>query len=494
MSLRVRLLVVFLLSILSGLGSVVYWVLDELEPRYQEAQEDILVDFSEFAATWIGEQAVQVDANGNVQIDTGLLAKTFSTIKTRPLNARIYDLVKTDVDIRLYVTDAGGTVIFDSEGQQDLGKDYSQWRDVYLTLRGQYGARSSDDDMGDPTSERLYIASPLLHQGDIIGVVAIGKPTRNINRFIAHLSTNLVYTSVAIALATLLVGLLITFWITRPMHRLEAYALGVSQGKRVALPPLGNNEVGRVGDALESMRVALEGKSYVADYVQSLTHELKSPIAGIRGAAELLQEPMTDEQRNRFLNNIIEQGSRMQSLIERLLDLAAIEYQNTLNDARYFAATDLMDNVCCGLEYYARQHQVMLDKQCEEGLNIYGDFALLSDALGNLVKNAIEFAPANSSVIIRAEQTDESIGIEVLDSGPGVPAFAEEKLTQRFYCLPKPDGTKGSGLGLSFVHEIMQLHGGELSYRRQTEVEPNVTEFRLGLPSEYQSEQRDIRS
>lgn len=483
MSLRLRLLIVFLLSVLTGLGSVVYWVLDELEPRYQEAQEDILVDFTEFAATWIGEQALHVDARGSVQIDTRLLTQTFASMQLRPLQAHIYDLLKTEVDVRLYVTDANGTVLFDSEGQRDRGKDYSQWRDVYLTLRGRYGARSSDDDPADPTSERLYVASPILYREDIVGVVAIGKPTRNINRFIAHLSTNLLYTSVAIAFATLLVGLLITFWITRPMHRLETYALSVSQGKRVALPPLGNNEVGRVGEALENMRIALEGKSYVADYVQSLTHELKSPIAGIRGAAELLQEPMSDIQRNRFLNNIIEQGSRMQSLIERLLDLAAIEYQSSLDDAHDFAVSDLADDACHHCEDYALQHRIILENQCNAGLKLYGDFALLSDALGNLIKNAIEFAPADSTVIIRAEQTDDNINIEVLDCGPGVPDFAKEKLTQRFYCLPKPDGTKGSGLGLSFVHEILQLHGGELSYRRYTDIEPELTGFRLGLPA-----------
>ncbi|MGB2131131.1 MAG: two-component system sensor histidine kinase CreC, partial [Marinobacterium sp.] len=354
MSLRLRLLIVFLISVLAGLGSVVYWVLDELEPRYQEAQEDILVDFSEFATAWIGVQAVDVDDSGSVQIDTNLLEKTFAALHKRALHAQIYDLLKSEADIRLYVTDASGIVIFDSE-QKDMGEDYSQWRDVYLTLRGHYGARSSDDDPGDPTSERLYTASPILYKGDIIGVVAVGKPTRNINRFIAHLSTNLLYTSIAIALATLLVGLLITFWVTRPMHRLEAYARDVSEGKRVALPPLGNNEVGRVGDALESMRVALEGKSYVANYVQSLTHELKSPIAGIRGAAELLQEPMSDEQRNRFLNNIIEQGSRMQSLIERLLELAAIEYRNTLEAAQTLLVTELIEEVRRGQEDHARQ-------------------------------------------------------------------------------------------------------------------------------------------
>ena len=479
MSLRLRLLIVFLISVLAGLGSVVYWVLDELEPRYQEAQEDILVDFSEFAAAWIGAQAVDVDDSGSVQIDTNLLEKTFATLHKRALHAQIYDLLKSEADIRLYVTDASGIVIFDSE-QKDMGEDYSQWRDVYLTLRGHYGARSSDDDPGDPTSERLYTASPILYKGDIIGVVAVGKPTRNINRFIAHLSTNLLYTSIAIALATLLVGLLITFWVTRPMHRLEAYARDVSEGKRVALPPLGNNEVGRVGDALESMRVALEGKSYVANYVQSLTHELKSPIAGIRGAAELLQEPMPDAQRNRFLNNIIEQGSRMQSLIERLLELAAIEYRNTLEAAQTLLVTELIEEVSRGQEDHARQYQVRLQTECPEGLRVYGDVELLNDALSNLVKNAIEFSPPDSAVLIRAEQTDSGIRIEVQDSGPGVPEFAETKLTQRFFCLPKPDGRKGSGLGLSFVDEIMQLHGGTLSYQRDQE--QACTRFRLDLP------------
>lgn len=481
MSLRLRLLIVFLISVLAGLGSVVYWVLDELEPRYQEAQEDILVDFSEFVAAWIGEQAVAVDSSGSIRIDTRRLQQTFATLQSRALNAQIYDLLKTEVDIRIYVTNAKGTVIFDSDGQRALGKDYSQWRDVYLTLRGRYGARSSDDDPGNPASERLYTASPILYRGDTVGVIAIGKPTRNINRFIAHLSIKLLYTSVAITLATLLVGLLITFWITRPMHRLEAYARDVSEGKRVALPSLGNNEVGRVGDALENMRIALEGKSYVTNYVQSLTHELKSPIAGIRGAAELLQEPMSDEQRNRFLGNIIEQGSRMQSLIERLLELAAIEYRNTLDTACSLPLNGLVEAVCKSLEDYARQHEVCLQTKYPEGLHVYGDPELLNDALSNLVKNAIEFSPPDSEVLIRAEQANSGIRIEVQDSGPGVPEFAEAKLTQRFFCLSKPDGSKGSGLGLSFVDEIMQLHDGQLGYQRDNA--RSCTVFSLELPN-----------
>ncbi|MGB2131284.1 MAG: ATP-binding protein, partial [Marinobacterium sp.] len=129
---------------------------------------------------------------------------------------------------------------------------------------------------------------------------------------------------------------------------------------------------------------------------------------------------------------------------------------------------------------HARQYQVHLRTECPEDLRVYGDVELLNDALSNLVKNAIEFSPPDSAVLIRAEQTDSGIRIEVQDSGPGVPEFAETKLTQRFFCLPKPDGRKGSGLGLSFVDEIMQLHGGTLSYQRDHE--QACTRFRLDLP------------
>lgn len=481
MSLRSRLILVFLFSVLTGLGSVVYWVLDELEPRYKEAQEEILVDISEMMATLIANEGVSFSESGGTVIDTHLAERLFAGLAGRPLNAQIYDLLKTEVDLRMYITDARGTVIFDSH-YTDTGRDYSQWRDVYLTLRGHYGARSSDDVPGNSDTERLYAASPVLYRGDIIGVVSTGKPTRNINRFISHLSTNLLWISLVAALATLLTGLVITLWITRPLLRLEQYARGVSRGERPVLPALGHNEVGRVGKALESMKAALDGKSYVADYVQSLTHELKAPIAGIRGAAELLQEPMSDARRNQFLNNIIEQGSRMQELIERLLKLAAIEYQSSLERHDKVVLKELITAVCRSLEDYASQHRVSLEYSCDPSLSITGDSTLLQDALSNLIRNAIEFSPTESVVLIGAIQNDASVYISVKDSGPGVPPFAEEKLTQRFFCLPRTDGSKGSGLGLSFVHEIMQLHNGKLNYHRETE--PPATVFSLTLPAE----------
>ena len=79
--------------------------------------------------------------------------------------------------------------------------------------------------------------------------------------------------------------------------------------------------------AYQEMRDALAGRQYVTEYVQTLTHEIKSPLSAIRGAADLLQEPMPEEDRRRFVVNILREAARTQELVDRLLELAALERQ-----------------------------------------------------------------------------------------------------------------------------------------------------------------------
>ena len=99
------------------------------------------------------------------------------------------------------------------------------------------------------------------------------------------------------------------------------------------MPQLADDEIGQLGRAFEEMRVALEGKQYVENYVQTLTHEMKSPLAAIQGAAELLGEEMPAERRSRFLANIESETGRLQQLIEKLLLLTSIENRRELQKA-----------------------------------------------------------------------------------------------------------------------------------------------------------------
>jgi two-component system sensor histidine kinase CreC len=97
------------------------------------------------------------------------------------------DLDKRLIDVRVYVTDATGRVILDTDAGRDLGADYSDWRDVALTLQGRYGARSTDGDPLFRDGTTMYVVAPVTLDGKVIGVVSVGKPTRNAGRFLDRL-------------------------------------------------------------------------------------------------------------------------------------------------------------------------------------------------------------------------------------------------------------------------------------------------------------------
>jgi hypothetical protein len=106
----------------------------------------------------------------------------FRAYENRRFQARIYGVLRNDPNLRLYVTDATGRVLFDSRGR-DVGKDYSRWLDVSRTLRGEYGARTTRETANENSSV-MYVAAPIVRDGAIVGVLSVGKPARSFQGFI----------------------------------------------------------------------------------------------------------------------------------------------------------------------------------------------------------------------------------------------------------------------------------------------------------------------
>lgn len=456
MSLKTRIFLVFAVAIGAGFYFLVGWLQDDLRPRYLESLEEPLVDMANLLAEVI---AAEMDQEG---LRTDGLRKVSERVYARRFKAQIYALEKQRVDIRIYVTDPAGTVTFDSDQGRDEGRDYSSWNDVYRTLRGEYGARSSHDDPLYPGSSVLYVAAPILMAGELKGVVSVGKPSRNVDLFLAMAKSKIAVAGAIAAILVLTVGLVSYVWVTRPLEKLVSYARAVKDGRRVALPALGHNEIGAVGTAMEEMRVALEGKDYAERYVQSLTHELKSPLAAIRGAAELLQEELPPDQRARFAANVRAQALRLHDLVERLLELASLEKRQVLEHPGPIDLPKLVDGAIEGLTGMAAQRDVRFSVSVPPVAGLQGDHLLLQQALINLLGNALAFSPSGGEVAVAVTRPDLRVCVEVTDQGPGIPEYAQDKVFERFYSLPAPGRDKGTGLGLSFVREVTALHGGEV--------------------------------
>ena len=302
-TIRTRLFLAFLILVGLGFYSLVDWLLEDIRPRYLETMEESMVDTATILASVLSNQIegdVSTVKNFRPAIkDLENFRTAFGKARDRTFSARIYRLTKTNLTMRVYVTDKTGIVIFDSDEGREEGKDYSRWNDVHRTLRGEYGARTSHPDPAAPGKSILYVAAPIIYKDEIAGVLTVCKPSDSLVVFIYAAKKKIIHYSIAAALSVVLLGLVFSFWITRPINRLTEYAKAVRDGKRQALPELGKNEIGQLGEAFEQMRDALEGKQYVESYIQTLTHEMKSPLSAIRGASELLQEKNAGGEENK---------------------------------------------------------------------------------------------------------------------------------------------------------------------------------------------------
>ena len=462
--LRVRLgyfLIVAVAALL--LGNV---FVQQVKPGVRQAMEDTLAD----TANVLAELATDDLLAG--RIAEGQFAGRVRAMARRDLDASIWGRPKRSASYRVTVTDAHGIVVFDSAGK-DLGRDNSRWNDVFRTLRGQYGARSTRDDPDDDASSVMYVAAPIRDaQGRIAGVLTVSKPNRSIQPFIEQSQDVILRWGWVLLGTALLVGLLMAWWLSRQLAGLRRYADAAAAGERASLPGRGVDkpagEFADLGRALESMRRQLDGKQYVERYVHTLTHELKSPLAAIRGAAELLEGPLPDADRARFAASIGNQSRRMATMVDKMLALAAVEHRQRIEQPEDVDLAGVARAVVEDAGSHAQSRGVRVELLVGDAAMVRGDGFLLRQLLANLVDNAIDFSPAGGVVDVRIAADADVVRIELADRGPGVPGYALERVFERFYSLPRPDGgARSSGLGLNFVAEIAQLHGGSASLQNR---------------------------
>jgi two-component system sensor histidine kinase CreC len=462
-SARSRVFLSLVLVFLLGLGWFVRRNIEDLEHRYRESAEELLVDTAQLVAALVATDI----RDGRIATDRLQLA--MPTLHRQRFEARIFEAVKRDVNLRIYLTDGAGRVLYDSEGRHE-GEDFLHWRDVRLTLEGLYGARTTRETADDPDSSVMYVAAPVVWNGRIVGVATVGKPTASYRPFIEAARRNLVAGGTGAGLAVILVALAVAVWMVRPFGLVTEYLRLLRNRDKSGPPRLGRSALGLLGAAYDEMRDALAGRNYVEEYVQALTHEIKSPLSAIQGAAELLEENPPPEQRARFLRNIHGESARIRTLVERLLELADLEKRRRLAELARLELGPLIRETLDSLSPAAAARGIGWQAELPESCRVNGDRFLLQRALANLLHNALEFSPEGGSIDIGVASTRRHHEIRIRDHGPGLPEFAEKRVFDRFYSLPRPGtGRKSTGLGLGFVREIADLHHGTVELKNHPE-------------------------
>ena len=469
MRLGLRLLFAFFL--INGLAAffVLRVFMTEIKPSVRKVTEDTLVETAYLLAALASDDM----ANGSLANHPAdsRFARQVQGYAHLPVQVWIWDSPKTSLDLRVTVANTQGRVLFDSAGR-DVGADYSRWRDVARTLHGEYGARTTRQVANDENTSVMYVSAPIQVEGRIAGVLTVSKPAWSVQNIIDSSEQKMLRGGVLFLLLSAAVGFAITWWLVFQVRKLRHYAQQV-QGPTLqeasastpapAAPPVPHmpGELGDLAQAMDNMRTRLEGRDYIEGYVRALTHELKSPVAAIRGAGELLQDNLPAADRALFAQQVVDQSQRLQNLIDQLLQLSQLEQRQHLTPAatptslRHCAA-----HAIAQLQAPARLGGISLQLLGDDASGPW-DAGLVTLAISNLLANAIDFSPAGSCVQVHISGAT----VCVQDAGPGVPASLLAKLGERFFTTPRPNGERsGTGLGLSIVLRIMRLHGGQLHF------------------------------
>lgn len=468
MKLGQRLLVFYFLI----LGLVGWFVLDlvfgQAKPLVRQSAEETLVDAANLLA-----EIVASDARNAEIVITPALRGALNRYAGRTPDADIWGLKKTRIHTHVYITGPSGTVLFDSRGR-DEGKDFSRWNDVHLTLQGRYGARTTRSDPQDPSTSVMYVAAPIRHDGSLIGVISLGKPGRAIEPFVQRAERYLMIYGGLALLVCLLLGGLLSWWLGRRVNRLRRYAEAVANDQRPAPPVFrGRDEIRDLADAVTAMRRRLEARAQLEDNVTLLTHEMKSPLAAIRGAGEILADEVRDPALHRFTDNVIHESIRLSDLLDRLLAMARLEKLESLPDRKSAVAISGLVQ-----EWQQSRYSLLAEKQLEVSVNegtLLAEAETFKLALFNLLDNALRFAKEKTTIAVHVEAACLSIN----NTGPVIPDYALGRITERFYSLPAPGQERSSGLGLAMVSEIASLHGGSL----KVENTPEGVQAKLSLPA-----------
>ncbi|MDJ0839745.1 MAG: two-component system sensor histidine kinase CreC [Acidobacteriota bacterium] len=471
MKVLTRMMIAFLVTGVLGVVLVQFFMQEKLKDVYLRPIEDDLVDISMLIASML---QLEMQASNMSLLHT---AEVIEQAADQSLDITHHNREKKGLSLHVYVTDRNRKVLYDSRDGKDVGETYD-WFDVTKTLKGKYGARSTWDRSAEKARLWFYVGSPVMVDGEIMGVVSVGKQVPDLVPIWEDMRQEAMLGGlIAILFATVL-GVFFIIWITRPIRMLTEYADLVRDGHRVASPVVSNSDIGRLGRSFDRMCDALEGKQYVEQYVQTLTHEIKSPLSAIRGAAELLEEDMPPERRAAFMGNIRTETERIQRLVERMLELSALEKKKELDNAVMVSVKEVVNEIAASLAPAAEARGISLVVDSRQDFRLEGDRFLVRQALANLVQNALHFTPRDGTITITLTERE----ITVRDTGPGVPDYARERVFDRFYSLRRPDsGKKSSGLGLSIVKQVAELHGCTVSLDNADEGGA-IARFRLVAP------------
>ncbi|CAN5124978.1 ATP-binding protein [soil metagenome] len=420
------------------------------------APEDSKIDLS--SSDVLPERPRAPPATTSVDATVEAAAKLLRPVTDRTSQTTLASIILVDRNGRVVIgSEAGGSYWALPEVQKALkGSPQTVLRRV-----GEYRPVYAFEWISRASALRVHHARPIVVDGKVVGVLLLSRSARALFRGIYEDRGKIaIGVGVIFAILVVLAGL-VSRGIARPIEALSAAAREVAagQGSIPETPVTAAIEIRALYEEFRVMAEAIARRSrYLRDFAAAVSHEFKTPLAGIAGAIELLEDhhaEMSEDERNRFLANISADTARLSQLVTRLLDLARAD----MAQPETGVAVDLSEAA----------HRVA-DAQRGPGFEVVVDLPkglplvaapepTIETVLTTLAENSRQAGAVRLTIAASVSETE--VVVSVIDDGPGIPPADRARLFEPFFTSHRADG--GTGLGLSIARSLLAASNGRIA-------------------------------
>jgi signal transduction histidine kinase len=353
-------------------------------------------------------------------------------------------------------TDAGGSLATLPEIREALAGRAA----TVLRHNDSYSRASPVEWVSRATSIRLHHARPIMVGGRPIGVVLVSRSPAALFRGMWEDAGKIAAGTAAILVLLVLLTTVLARAIVSPIEKLSEAARALASGRQAnpRRPTLEVREIRSLYDDFEAMAASIARRSrYLRDFAASLSHEFKTPLAGLRGGIELLQDhgtSMTGKERASFLANMAGDADRLSRLVSRLMELAQADMQG----GEVEEPADLAPILARLADGLAEDGFAVLVDVPPDMPPLAMEGAALETVLATLIENARQAGATRLSIAARAE--DGQGTMTLADDGPGIPRTDRERVFDPFFTSKRAEG--GTGLGLPIARALVQSRRGSL--------------------------------
>jgi signal transduction histidine kinase len=483
-SIRSRLVLSHLVVILLLMGVSGFLLLSFLENYFLQASEESLVAQAQITARTLipGFKAeefsienlapfsntIQQFPGSNLNLQTSnLVVPTEDPTSGTDLTylADVTLQLGTQLSTRIRILDMQGKVLVDS-WREDEERDLSKDPLVVQAIEGET-ASLVDEKAAAPT---IRVALPVHSADQLVGVVYLDQPLNDVITVLQDLRIQwAISMSVAMGISVL-VGLILSGAITRPLRQLTDAAQAVARGNLNRQVKAGSrDEIGTLGKAFNEMTTQLQtARQTQIDFVANVSHELRTPLTSVKGLVETLRNGAVDdpEVRDGFLETVENEADRLTRLVNDLLLLSQADSNGLKLNFQPVDLAGFVRNTLDRIIPYAETKGLTVEVEVPgDPIAVQIDTDRIEQVLLNLLDNAVKYSQTGGSISVQvAERDDTAALITVRDRGIGIPARDIERVGMRFYRADKARSRAkgGSGLGLAIAKTLVELHGGEL--------------------------------